>query len=239
MSLKVLIAADDDRDTVDSLVALLRFMGCEVRAVSDAETALHDACQFKPDVILVDLTMPLVEIPLATKHFRQNPAVARTRLVALGRLARICRHGDAGKMDFDFVMDSCTRAEMSDVMKRVTDSILRERDHVKLEQIESGQPRKRRSRRWVRPRWKQKPVLIRMFGGMRDGQELTGEQAEHLYEELNIPDNFEAFDRTFLACRTRRHRQGITTERHRYYVETVMESATRIVIIARYYGGVE
>lgn len=55
--LRVLIA-DDNRDTVSSLTALLQTEGHEVRGVHRSVDVLGAESEFRPDVVILDLQMP-------------------------------------------------------------------------------------------------------------------------------------------------------------------------------------
>ena len=55
--LKVL-CVDDNRDTARSVGELLAQFGCDARACFDGEAALAEAASFRPDVCVLDLTMP-------------------------------------------------------------------------------------------------------------------------------------------------------------------------------------
>ncbi len=69
--LRVLIA-DDDRDSVATLGALLELEGYEVRAVHGGQEALDAARQFKPHVVLLDIGMPKVTGYEAARRLRQR-----------------------------------------------------------------------------------------------------------------------------------------------------------------------
>jgi DNA-binding response OmpR family regulator len=56
-SLRVLIA-DDERDTVLMLMAILRDEGHEVRGVHNGKDALAAFVEFDPDVAIIDIAMP-------------------------------------------------------------------------------------------------------------------------------------------------------------------------------------
>lgn len=58
--MRVLIV-DNDRDTADMLAILFRVMKCEVRAVYDGHSALAEAAGFRPELMLVDLSMPIMD----------------------------------------------------------------------------------------------------------------------------------------------------------------------------------
>jgi CheY-like chemotaxis protein/uncharacterized protein YbcI len=101
--LRVLVV-DDDRDGADSLGLLLEELGNEVHVTYGGKRALDVAAVFQPHLMLLDLAMPDVDgCDLATS-FRQMPAFADTKIVA------ITGHADAGhktlaiKAGFDMVL---------------------------------------------------------------------------------------------------------------------------------------
>src|SRR6476620_5485628 len=57
--LRVLLA-DDNRDCTDSLAELLMIVGCDVCTCYDGGEALRSADEFRPDVCILDLWMPVV-----------------------------------------------------------------------------------------------------------------------------------------------------------------------------------
>ena len=82
MTHRVLIA-DDNRDSAESMGMLLRLMGNEVRTVHDGQEAVDEAETFHPDVILMDIGMPLLNGYGAARMIRQQPWSAGTMIVAL------------------------------------------------------------------------------------------------------------------------------------------------------------
>jgi CheY-like chemotaxis protein len=70
--LRVLIV-DDHRATTDTLSALVRIWGHDVRRAYDAVTGLALAAAFRPDVLLLDMLMPNMNgFEVATQVRRQN-----------------------------------------------------------------------------------------------------------------------------------------------------------------------
>jgi CheY-like chemotaxis protein len=53
-----ILVADDNRDAADSLAAMLRLGGHEVRIGYDGREALELAASFRPEVVLLDIGMP-------------------------------------------------------------------------------------------------------------------------------------------------------------------------------------
>jgi CheY-like chemotaxis protein len=69
--LRVLLA-DDDRDSVRTLGALLELEGYEVRTVHGGQEALDAARDFRPHAILLDIGMPKITGYEAARRLRQR-----------------------------------------------------------------------------------------------------------------------------------------------------------------------
>jgi PAS domain S-box-containing protein len=70
--LRVLLV-DDNRDGADSLAALLRLMGHEVRVAYDGPEGAGAAEQFRPDVILLDIGLPKLNGYEVCRRVREQP----------------------------------------------------------------------------------------------------------------------------------------------------------------------
>jgi PAS domain S-box-containing protein len=80
--LRVLVV-DDDADLVDMLAIAVEQAGHEARKVLDGGSVLSAALEFHPDVVLLDLGLPVKSgIEVATE-LRRRPEFQSTRLVAL------------------------------------------------------------------------------------------------------------------------------------------------------------
>ena len=101
-SLKVFVV-DDDRDTTDCMQLLLCHMGHEVRTVNDGGSAIEQAPQFRPDLMLVDLAMPHIDGLAVARGVRQRPELRNTSLVCLSG------YGDKAHFDlaFEAGFDEC------------------------------------------------------------------------------------------------------------------------------------
>lgn len=60
MTKKVLVA-DDNRDAADSLAVLLDWLGYETLAVYDGAAAVQTARTFRPDLVILDINMPVMD----------------------------------------------------------------------------------------------------------------------------------------------------------------------------------
>jgi len=79
---KVLIA-EDEPNIVTSLEFLLRKGGYEVRVARDGEEALRLTESFLPDVILLDVMMPLRNGFEVCRRIRENPALRPVKVLML------------------------------------------------------------------------------------------------------------------------------------------------------------
>ena len=78
-----LLVVDDNRDSVDSLSTLLRLMGNDVHMAYDGVEAVHAANTFRPDVVLLDVGLPLRNGYDAAKMIRSEPWGRSVVLIAL------------------------------------------------------------------------------------------------------------------------------------------------------------
>lgn len=78
-----ILVADDNQDSAESMGTLLRLMGHEVRTVRDGVQALKEAAEFRPDVILMDIGMPLMNGYDTARRIREQRWGQGVVLVAL------------------------------------------------------------------------------------------------------------------------------------------------------------
>jgi two-component system OmpR family response regulator len=78
-----ILCADDNRDTADTLVILLQIAGLEARACYDGISALAIAEEMRPDVLILDLSMPGLNGDEVGRRVRAGEWGQATVLVAL------------------------------------------------------------------------------------------------------------------------------------------------------------
>ena len=91
--MRVLIA-EDEPNILTSLEFLMRNCNYEVRVARDGEEALRTAQDWLPDVLLLDVMMPLCNGFEVCRRLRDNPATRAVKIVMLtahGRDAQIER----------------------------------------------------------------------------------------------------------------------------------------------------
>jgi CheY-like chemotaxis protein len=82
----LVLVVDDDRDARVIYRQYLRAMGCRVVTASDGARAIERATRWRPDVIVMDLSMPNVDGWTATKRLRQQRDTRHIPIVALTAL---------------------------------------------------------------------------------------------------------------------------------------------------------
>src|SRR5476651_2503911 len=102
-TLRVLIV-DDNRDGADTLGLLIEELGNRVHVTYGGTQALDVAATFRPDLMLVDLVMPGMDGCHLVTNFRQNPAFARTKIVAITGQKDEDHKASALKAGFDAVL---------------------------------------------------------------------------------------------------------------------------------------
>jgi PAS domain S-box-containing protein len=83
LSPRRILVVDDNRDAAESLGALLRFLGADVRVVTDGPAALQILESFRPAVVLLDIGMPGMDGYEVAQHIRARAELDEIMLVAL------------------------------------------------------------------------------------------------------------------------------------------------------------
>jgi DNA-binding response OmpR family regulator len=82
MAKKILIA-DDEPNIVISLEFLMQRNGYEVKTAGDGDAALRLVTEFRPDLILLDIMLPLKSGYEVCQKIRENPDVSATKVVMI------------------------------------------------------------------------------------------------------------------------------------------------------------
>jgi len=80
--LRVLVV-DDNLDAVETLAMLIALWGHDVRSAGDGPTAVETAAAHRPDVVLLDISLPGMNGYEVAERLRARPELAQTVLVAM------------------------------------------------------------------------------------------------------------------------------------------------------------
>jgi DNA-binding response OmpR family regulator len=80
---KRILIADDESNIVISLEFLMQRSGYQVKTAADGEQALRQLSEFKPDLILLDIMLPLRNGFEVCQRIRENPEWQHTKIVML------------------------------------------------------------------------------------------------------------------------------------------------------------
>lgn len=78
-----ILIADDNVDSAASLAMMLKILGHEVRVVYDGMAAVDTACEFHPEIILLDIGMPRLNGYDVCRRLRKEPVTKQCLIVAL------------------------------------------------------------------------------------------------------------------------------------------------------------
>lgn len=85
---KRVLIVDDSRDVALMLKVLLRFEGYETRTAYDGPEAIEAAAEFRPHVVLLDLSLPTLGGAEVAAALRSDPELADCRLLAVSGYGR-------------------------------------------------------------------------------------------------------------------------------------------------------
>jgi CheY-like chemotaxis protein len=98
---KRILIADDDDDALACLATLLNGMGHEVALAANGAQAVEVAQQFEPEVVILDLGMPLLDGLGAARELRSSSNGRSMLLVALTGWGQPQHHSMTQEAGFD------------------------------------------------------------------------------------------------------------------------------------------
>lgn len=94
--------AEDEAQLRQLVATMLEILGYEVTCASNGKIATEKAANWQPDVIIMDVRMPVMNGPEAIKIIRSNPRTAHIPVLVLSantdsRTREMCRLAGANK----------------------------------------------------------------------------------------------------------------------------------------------
>jgi CheY-like chemotaxis protein/uncharacterized protein YbcI len=188
---RVLIV-DNNRDGADALGLLVEALGDQVHVTYGGAQALDVATAFRPDLMFVDLLMPGMDGCDLVTRFRQVPAFAHTKIVAITGLKDEKYTALAMQSGFDDVLVkpatlTAIKAVLASVAPAVTDANgspkqARARVSVGAEQrLPMGEARRIRNERQSRSLTQAESEAAICYGIIRFQEEYLGWRSEQVH----------------------------------------------------------
>lgn len=96
-----ILIADDNRDLARSLSILLKLVGCDVEVVHNGRDAVIVARLRKPDVLLLDIGLPILNGYQVAAEFRSDAKLKDVLIIAVSAYSPDMRPGRFQQNDFD------------------------------------------------------------------------------------------------------------------------------------------
>jgi two-component system cell cycle response regulator DivK len=80
---KTVLVVEDFDDIRDAMRILVELQGYHVLTATDGREAIELARQYHPDLILMDIAMPIVDGIEATRHIKSDPALSDIPIIAV------------------------------------------------------------------------------------------------------------------------------------------------------------
>ncbi len=108
---KKILVADDDRDSVAILCALLRILGYEAHGACDAYETLELARQIRPEVVVLDIGIPKINGYQIAEAIKRDPELQHMRLIAFSGYSTMADREMAKEAGFDHYLVKPARKE--------------------------------------------------------------------------------------------------------------------------------
>jgi PAS domain S-box-containing protein len=108
--LKVLVV-DDNNDLVEMLKLAVEGMGHQVRTALEGQSAISTALAYRPDVVLLDLGLPIISGLDVARELRRHREIADMRLVALTGWGQEVDRRHTSEAGFDYHLTKPTAPE--------------------------------------------------------------------------------------------------------------------------------
>jgi CheY-like chemotaxis protein len=119
----LVLVVEDYADAREMYAEYLRFTGFRVAEARNGQEALARAQELRPDVVLMDLALPLMDGWEATRRLRVDPRTSQVLIVALTGHALAGHAEGARRAGCDaFVTKPCLPDDLVDVIRRLLEA---------------------------------------------------------------------------------------------------------------------
>jgi CheY-like chemotaxis protein len=116
----LILVVEDYVDAREMYRDYLTFAGFRVETAADGYEALEKARELRPDLILMDLALPVLDGWEATRRLRADPATADLKIVALSAHALATEGRRAKEAGCDgFIAKPCLPQELAEEISRI------------------------------------------------------------------------------------------------------------------------
>jgi CheY-like chemotaxis protein len=98
---KRVLVVEDHRDSAEMLCEVLQAYGFVTRIAHDGPLALEAAQSFKPDIALVDISLPQMDGYEVARRIRQLPGLREIKLIALTGHSEATHRSQSAQAGFD------------------------------------------------------------------------------------------------------------------------------------------
>ncbi len=92
---KNILVIEDETDMRDAIAAALKKNGFHVVTAENGKEGVEKAIEFEPDLILLDLLMPIMDGQETLKLIRQHPMGEKTKVIILTAMDDVTNLGNA------------------------------------------------------------------------------------------------------------------------------------------------
>jgi len=96
------LVVDDNMDGASVLAEALRMRGHEVLIAHDGRSALQQAIQHRPDIVLLDIGLPDLDGYEVAIRMRSEPRLISTKVIAVTGFGKDQHHGRSAEAGFAF-----------------------------------------------------------------------------------------------------------------------------------------
>ncbi len=96
-----ILLVDDNIDGAVMMGELVKMMGYDVQVEYDGAKSIETAKKWHPDVVILDIGMPMMNGYEVASRLRRDPETSSARIIALTGLGRMDAENESSLEDFD------------------------------------------------------------------------------------------------------------------------------------------